>query len=698
MSPETGRNVLERMCCGVAATRTACAVHSAPATQPIHVRHTISCGDASLVRWVFFMSFRFSRCSLAVSAALSVLAHGANAQETFNTPVTVSATRIDMSDQDAHYASEVHTRSDIERSGANSLFDYLAQQTSLQVTPSYGNRYAPQISMRGYGNDGFQNLVISVNGRRLNNIDMVPQLIGSISLSDIERIEITKGSGAVMFGDGATAGTIQIYTKPHNGVSLETYAGNYGNRGAIASAGLVREKFDLSATLDHSKAGGFSDKDPSGHKDQSEANTWRVAAGVKPVDNLRLDFEAGSSHIDTRYPSSLTLKEFNATPGMNKNSLYSQQKLQTDHWSLSVDYQLNTQWKLSARHHDEDKSSLYPASKFASDYRYISNELALQYQNDAVVINAGFQDFDGKRTQTDSRTTKDNRGLFLQGQYMLDALTLSAGVRREQVTYRHSPIAGQSIESDKRLTSWELGANHRLSPQLALFANYSDAFVTPDVDRFFTTDWMTGITSFNGFIEPAKVRTLTVGANHNTERNRLKLSAFYAKLSDEIYLEPFSFKNTNIDKSHKYGIELQDRLQISPRVTGHINYAWTRAIIDRENDGAGAFNGKELPGVSRHSIVVGLNVRVAEHGNLHLSHTWRSSTWAAGDFDNNNVQKQRAFQSTDVTYRHQLAKHFEMYAGISNLFDRSNGIWVRDDAIYPVNFERTWKLGARIQF
>lgn len=133
-------------------------------------------------------------------------------------------------------------------------------------------------------------------------------------------------------------------------------------------------------------------------------------------------------------------------------------------------------------------------------------------------------------------------------------------------------------------------------------------------------------------------------------------------------------------------------------MTGHINYAWTRAIIDRENDGAGAFNGKELPGVSRHSIVVGLNVRVAEHGNLHLSHTWRSSTWAAGDFDNNNVQKQRAFQSTDVTYRHQLAKHFEMYAGISNLFDRKNGIWVRDDAIYPVNFERTWKLGARIQF
>ena len=83
-----------------------------------------------------------------------MLALGASAQDTVNAPMTVSATRVDMRDQDAPYASEVHTRSDIQRSGTTSLFDYLAQQSSLQISPSYGNRYTPQISMRGYGNDG----------------------------------------------------------------------------------------------------------------------------------------------------------------------------------------------------------------------------------------------------------------------------------------------------------------------------------------------------------------------------------------------------------------------------------------------------------------------------------------------------------------------------------------------------------------
>ena len=645
------------------------------------------------------MKFRVSCLAAAVGAAVSVMAQGVWAQETVGQTVVVSATRVDMQDQDAPYASEVHTREDIERSGVSSLYEYLAQQTSLQVTPSYGNRYTPQISMRGYGNaNGHQNVVISVDGRRLNNIDMAPQLIGSISVADVERIEITKGSGSVLYGDGATAGTIQIYTKAREGVSLDAYAGNYGARGAVASAGIVRDRFDLSATLDHSRFGGFSDKDPSGHRDQSEANTWRFAAGGKPVDALRLDFEAGASRIDTRYPSSLSLTQFQTDPGMNKGRDHTRQKLDTDHWSVGADYALNPEWRLSAQHHDEDKMSKYPVSGWTSDYRYLSDEIALQFSRGGLALNAGVHRFDGERSQSDSVTTKENLGWYVQGQYALDALTLSGGVRRERVEYAYKPDAGKSLDADDSLTSWEVGANYRIDPALSVFATYSDAFLTPDIDRFFSTDWDTYEVIFNGFIEPAQARTVTVGLNHLTDRNRLKLSVFHARLENEIYLEPISYMNTNIDKSHKYGVEVQDSLQITPNVTGLVNYAWTRAIIDREADGGGAYDGKELPGVSRHSLVAGFNVRVTDKGNLNLSHTWRSKAWAADDFDNDNMQKQRAYQSTDVAYRHRLTKEAEVYAAVTNFFDRENGLWVRDDAIYPIDFERTWKVGARVTF
>ena len=698
MSPETGRNVLRRICCGVAATARVARIHT-PFLQTNPGFNAMDCGDANHGLIGFVMSFRLSPGSFAVATALSFWGLHGCAQDAINAPVLVSATRVDMQDQDAPYASEVHTRADIKRSGATNLYDFLAQQTSLQIAPSFGNRTNPKISMRGYGIDGYQNLVITVDGRRLNTVEVVPQLIGGVALADIDRIEITKGSGTVLFGDSATSGTIQIYTKPHDHASVDSYVGSDGQRGAVAAVGLVREKFDLSATADHSQSDGLSQADANGHTDQSEANIWRVAAGAKPIAGLKLKAEAGGAKIDTRYPGSLTLNQFKTNPGVNTGQ-YTQQKTDSQYWSVTADYALNEQWKLSAQHHQQDKDTetFWPGyTPSQAQTRNISNELALQYQQDAVLVNAGIQTADNKRLGTADQTSKDNQGLFVQGQYVLDSWTFSSGMRHEKVSYRYAPVSGQALDADKHLNSWELGANHRISSQLSVFANYSDAFNTPDIDRFFSYG------QFNRFIEPAKARTLTLGLNHNTASNRLKASVFYAKLRNEIYYysDPASWtnsKNTNIDKSHKYGLEVQDRYQITPRVSALVNYAWTRAIIDRENEGAGAFNGKELPGVSRHSMVLGLNVRVAQNGNLALTHTWRSSAWAEEDLANTNRQKQRAYQSTDVSYRHQVGKQLELYGSVSNLFARKNGIWVSDDNIYPFNFERTWKLGARINF
>lgn len=622
--------------------------------------------------------------------------------------VIVTATGIDVVDTEATYASEVHGREDIERSGATTLVDYLARHSSLQLTPNYGSRFAPSINMRGYGlANGYQNVVISVDGRRMNNIDMVPQLLGSIMLGDVDRIEITRGSGAVMFGDGATAGTIQIYTRARDGVSAELFGGSHGMRGGAFSAGMAQDRFAVSASGEHSESDGFSDKDPSGHRDESQIDTWRVDLSGKPVEALELKLDSGRSRIDSRYPSPLTLAQFKHDPAQYPagSGDYTHQKLNSEYWGLGAEYDFGAGWKVAARHYDEDKRSEYPAWSSRADYRNLSDELSLSYRDEAFALVTGVQYFDGERDGDTDKTTKRNTGWFVQGQYEFDQLTLSAGARTERVEYVYRPKAGVGarLDEDERLSSWDVGFNYRLDPALSVFGNYNGSFQAPDIDRFFVTDWSTGMTSFNGFIEPAKVKTLTLGLNHVTATNRLKLAVFHARLKNEIYyfnsgswLLP-SF-NTNIDKSHKYGLELQDTWQLTPALSAALNYTWTRAIIDRENEGDGAYNGKELPGVPRHGVVLGLNVKVSEPGNLHLSHTWRSKTWAEADFANDNAQKQRAYQTTDVAYRHQLTKSVEMYAAVSNLFDHENGMWIRDDAIYPIDFERTWRFGARVRF
>lgn len=653
------------------------------------------------------MKIRLSALALACSFAYPIVVLAEQAEKSPElAQVIVTATRIEVPDTEATYASEVHGRQDIERSGATTLVDYLARHSSLQLTPNYGNRFAPSINMRGYGSsDGYQNVVISVDGRRLNNIDMAPQLLGSVMLDDVERIEITRGSGAVMFGDGATAGTIQIYTRTRDGVSAELFGGSHGVRGGAFSAGMVQERFTVSASGEHSESDGFSDKDRSGHSDESQIDTWRISLSAKPVDALQLKLDSGRSRIDSRFPSPLSLAQFQDDPGQHRpgSGNYTHQKFNSEYWGLGAEYDLGAGWRVAARHYDEDKRSDYPAWSSRADYRSLSDELSVNYRGAALALVTGVQSFDGERNGGMDKTTRRNIGWFVQGQYEFDQLTLSAGARTERVEYVYRPATGTRLEEDERLSSWDIGFNYRLDPALSLFGNYNGSFQAPDIDRFFATDWSTGITSFNGFIEPAKVKTLTLGLNHVTATNRLKLAAFYARLRNEIYyynsgswmLPSF---NTNIDKSHKYGLELQDTWQLTPDLSAALNYTWTRAIIDRENDGGGAYNGKELPGVPRHGVVLGLNLKVSEPGNLHLSHTWRSKTWAEADFDNDNAQKQRAYQTTDVAYRHQVTKSVEMHAAVSNLFDRENGMWIRDDAIYPIDFERTWRLGARVKF
>ena len=653
------------------------------------------------------MSIRLSAAAVAVCAAFPMQLAVAAGEHVFE-PVIVSATRIDMPDVDAPYASEVHTRKDIERSGATTLVDYLSRQTSIQVAPSFGNRFTPSLNMRGYGlTDGHQNVVITVDGRRLNNVDMVPQLLGSIALADIERIEITKGSGSVVYGDGATAGTIQIHTRPHDGVSVEGYGGSQGALGGTVAAGLVRERFNVSATVDHGRSDGFSDKDPSGHRDESKADSWRVAAGGSPVNGLKLTADAGQTRIDTRYPSPLSEAQFRDDPAQNDGNPYTHQRFDGTYWNIGGEYRLADAWRLSARHGTEDKTSEFlGAWSSQSDYTYNSDEVALQYIGDRLAATAGVQGFDGVRKGDDNKTWKRNVGWFVHGQYLFERLTLSAGARRERVEYEYRADTGADLKDDERLTAWDVGFNYRVDAALSVFGSYNDAFQAPDIDRFFVCNAFDANfscirTGFNAFIEPAHARTVTLGLNHVLATNRLKLAVFHARLKDEIYFDPFTYTNTNLDRSHKYGIELQDTWQITPALTGSLNYAWTRAMIDRDN-GGGAFDGKELPAAPKHNLVLGLTYKVSDAGTLNLSHTWRSKTWAEGDFDN-NAPKQREYQSTDLAYRHRATKDVELYAAVSNLFAHDNGVWVESDfrppvVVYPVDFARTWKLGARISF
>lgn len=632
-----------------------------------------------------------------IGLAASSAAFGADTPAPMS-DIVVSATRIEHKDTETTYASEIHNREMIDASGTVSLYDYLAQYTSLNLLSSFGNKATPSIDMRGYGTaNGYQNLVISVDGQRLNNIDQMSQLIGAIPLDNIDRIEITKGSGSVIYGDGAMAGSIQIYTRARTGVSVSASGGNYGARTGNISAGVSEQYFDFSVSAAHDSHDGYSKEDTTGERDAFTSNTQNAKLKIKPTDQLRFNLEGTSSRIDARYNNPLTRAQFRDDPRQNGGRPYNHQGLDTDQWRLGVEYDIARQWQLTANHTRKDMLSEYISPfPFTADYHYRSNDIALNYRGEALRVITGIQIFDGVREGNADQTSKDNSAVFLQGEYRWDDFTFSAGARRETVKYHYSTTTGPSKDDDTKLNAWDLGVNYRIDSQASVFANYNHAFQAPDIDRFFDFGGV-----FNDFIEPAKSRTLNIGFNHVTATNRLKLTMFYSKLDDEIYLfsDPsnFIFRNTNIDKSHKYGLELQDYLRITDKLSGSLIYTYTRAIIDRENDGSGTFNGKNLPGVPKHGINASLNYAFLENANININHVWRSTAYAANDFANSLSQKQNSYESTNIALSYRY-RNLQWFAAVNNIFEHKNSIQIDNDIIYPVDFVRTWRIGMKADF
>lgn len=623
--------------------------------------------------------------------------------------IVVTATRIPTPDIVAPYASEVHTQTMIEQSGASTLYDYLARQTSLVVMPSSGNRSAPLIDMRGYGSEsGYQNIVVTVDGRRLNNIDLVPQLLGGIPLADVERIEITKGSGSVIYGDGATAGTIQIYTRAHQGVGVAASVGSHGALAGTLTAGASGDGLTVSASLDASRHDGYSDPDPTGHRDEAHSRIARGDLTWRPRDGIRLDLGLSSSRLDNRYVSYLFPAQFESDPNQLGNNpwtspvnAYTHQTLDSDLWRLGAEFSLAPDWSLVLRHSREDKRSAYVTWASIYDYDSRDDEVALRHQGTDLDLTAGVQSFDGLRSSGTDRTRKENLGAYVQILLHLGEINLSAGVRRERVEYSYQPTGSATLERDHLLTAWDFGVNRKLGSRSSVFASLNQAFQAPDVDRFFKYNFGVGSYVFNTFIVPTRSRTLNLGLNHSVAGHRLKITVFRGGLKNEIYYEPTTGENTNLDRSRKYGLEAQDTWRINDAFTASLNYTWTRARIDREADNGGVYTGKDLPGVPENTAVLGLAWRTdPAAGTFHITHTWRSGAWSIGDFDN-NATRQRPYQSTDITYRRQVGE-VEWFAAVDNLFARKNGVWVDDpifgSVIYPVNFTRNFRIGLQTHF
>ena len=113
-------------------------------------------------------------------------------------------------------STTVITSTDIERNPGVTIQDLLSRQPGIQVRSLFGgvNGAASTVDLRGFGATAANNTLVLINGRRINDLDLAGVDLSTLPRESIDHIEITRGnSGAVLYGDGAVGGVINIVTK-----------------------------------------------------------------------------------------------------------------------------------------------------------------------------------------------------------------------------------------------------------------------------------------------------------------------------------------------------------------------------------------------------------------------------------------------------------------------------------------------------
>lgn len=152
---------------------------------------------------------------IAAALALEPIAAGAAPNDDFleAKEVVVTAPSVDGTVRTTPHGVSVITAGEIERSTATSVGDLLGREANLNLQSYYGSDKRATVDIRGMGATATSNVLVLVDGERLNEVDLSGADLSTIPLSRIERIEIVRGGGAVRYGNGAVGGVVNIITK-----------------------------------------------------------------------------------------------------------------------------------------------------------------------------------------------------------------------------------------------------------------------------------------------------------------------------------------------------------------------------------------------------------------------------------------------------------------------------------------------------
>jgi len=608
--------------------------------------------------------------------------------------IVVTATRFPELRLDAPIGMTVITAKQISESAVRSLPQLLSQEAGIVTRDNTGGPDS-QIDMRGFGITGDQNTLVLLNGQRLNEIELTTIGWTAIPLDSIERIEILRGSGAVLYGGGATGGTINIITKtPQAGTVAANVAGStgtYRTNEVRAGASVAGQNTGFNIFASDFTSDNYRENN---RLVQKNANGSVRAFGAKgdiglvidlDSQNLRLPGARTNAQLETDRRGTATPDDF-ATRDGARVSLGGSYDLGFGRFAADLGYR------------DVDRTSFlkdYSGGGFdtytdtQSKVWTFTPRLKVPYvaagAQHSLVVGVDLDSWDYLSSRAASRdlidtnpsaritATQRDEAMFAQHNSTFGESTkLTLGARWQHTTIAAqdsvNPAAYASGSKSSHPVAWEIGLRQDLSTATAVYGRVGQSFRLPTVDEVYSQFGGPNFDAIVTLLEPQTSHDYELGAEYRGGPLRVRASVFAIYLKNEIYFFVPTFSNINLPATHRRGVELDASAAISPAVSLFGNVSVTDARFSEGVIGGVDLTGKVVPLVPRFKVNAGVTWQLAARTRFSGVARFVGMQYYDNDPDNTFPTRMPAYTVVDVKLTHTIDK-LTLGIAINNLLN-----------------------------
>jgi len=585
-------------------------------------------------------------------------------------PTVFAASKLEQKITAAPSSVTIVTSDEIKKYGDRTLADVLQSVQGMQV--SYDRNYA-FLGTRGINLGDFNSRVlVMIDGHRVNNNLTDGAFIDTAFILDvdlIDRVEIIRGPGSVLYGNNAFFGVINVITRKGSQLNGPEFSGEYASYDTAKARVTYGKLFTNGIQL--LLSGSLYDSEGASRLFYKEFNTPDQNNGVATHrdDDSFGSFFGSLSYRDFTLQGATVSRE-KGNPTAQYSTTFNDPRLRTvddrSYTTLKYAHEFPDLFDVTAQvYYDRNDFSIgYPVATtlFREEQagEWWGAELQLNkrlWDRHTVTAGAEYRDdfrqqrrlFDSNTGQvfTDIHRERQNYGLYLQGEFeiLTNLLHFDAGVRYDQYG-NFAPT-----------TNPRLALLYDPFAQSTFKAIYGTAFRAPNFlelsDPRFQDIGPEKITSYELVYEQG------IG-NHL----RSSLSGFYNQMDHLIAFENGRFQNFNAEAR---GVEVALAASWTNGLSGRASYTFQ----ETEN----LSSPEELPDSPKHLLKFNLSaplIREKVFASLEFQYTSKRHTvFTTSTGETVPGEDASGFGIVNFTlFSQNLVKNLEVSASIYNLLDR----------------------------